>query len=402
DAVACDGTTACWAVGQDSLSQAVVVPIDGPTVGAAEVVPGAEFLTGVACGGVGLCEAVGYNSTGQGVVVALTGGAAGPAQVAQGTFDLDGVACVTPGICEAVGSNPANQGVVVAITHGIPGIARAVAGSEFLDGVACPDAETCRAVGFTTTKPQRGLVVSIVAGNPRPASPVAGTSTLGGVACRSRADCDAVGASSSAASSVGLVVPITGGIPLAARQIPPSVTMPQPPLDTSLQGVTCPATTVSCEAVGTSDHHSDSSLRGVAVAITTPGVFVCTTTITGSHTGTLTVASGATCLIGALLNGSIDVRPGAALHVTSSTILGSIVADAPSSIQLCRAHVQSSVSVSGATGSVIIGDPLDQCTGNYIGGSLTLDNNAHGVKVGGNQVNGNIPVVPVHSPQRAG
>jgi hypothetical protein len=144
-----------------------------------------------------------------------------------------------------------------------------------------------------------------------------------------------------------------------------------------------------CAAVGAGDDHSDSSLRGVLATITTPVAFSCGTVVTGSHSGTLVVRGGSTCLTSARLNGSVSVAPGAVLHVTSSTITGSITAHAPGGVRLCRAHVGRSVSVSGATGPVVIGDPgRGSCAGNWIGGSLRLSNNTHGVRARGNHING--------------
>jgi hypothetical protein len=218
-----------------------------------------------------------------------------------------------------------------------------------------------------------------------------------------------VGSSSSHASSIGAVVPITNGVPTSARAVPveglrqslpASATAARPSVDTALQAVACAEAAPFCLAVGTIEHQSNSSLRGALVTVTTPIAFACTTTITGSHSGSLVVAAGSTCLSSALLNGSIDVRPGAALHVTDSTITGSIVAHAPSGVRLCHAHIKQSVSVSDASGAVLIGDPLSgSCPGNYIGGSLTLKGNAHGVKVGGNQVNGTVPASAVQRPR---
>jgi hypothetical protein len=368
----------------------VVVGINGGTVGGAQVVAGTELLTSAACGGVAACEAVGYNAAGQGVVVGVANGVPGPARVVPGTFELDGIACADAVSCEAVGSNSANQGVVVAIVHGIPGAAHVVAAAEVLDGVACPDASTCRAVGFSASRPQRGLVVSTGAGNPGMARIVPGTSTLRGVACRSAADCEAVGSSSSPVSSSGRVVPVTDGTPGAAQAIPASRdTRFPPPGETALRGVACVRSAPVCAAVGAGDDHSDSSLRGVLATITTPVAFSCGTVVTGSHSGTLVVRAGSTCLTSARLNGSVSVEPGAVLHVTSSTITGSITAHAPGGVRLCRAHVGRSVSVSGATGPVVIGDPgRGSCAGNWIGGSLRLSNNTHGVRARGNHING--------------
>jgi peptidoglycan/xylan/chitin deacetylase (PgdA/CDA1 family) len=203
--VACTGTTACEAVGQDDLANGggIVVPITSGTPGSAQVVPGTVNLVGVTCPSATTCEAVGANSfdsAGQGVLVPIINGTPGSAQVVPGTAALSGMVCPTATTCEAVGSDSSGQGVVVPITSGTPGTAQAVPGTAWLTGVACQTATTCVAVGKKNSPGAnalgtQGVLVPIINGTPGSAEVVPGTVELNGVACPSATTCEAAGTS---------------------------------------------------------------------------------------------------------------------------------------------------------------------------------------------------------------
>lgn len=114
----------------------------------------------------------------------------------------------------------------------------------------------------------------------------------------------------------------------------------------------------------------------------------CGVTITGTRSETILANSGSTCLVDAHLTGGVVVANGASLAVERSTISGSVSANNhPFAVQMCGSTVRGSVSVRGALGLVIIGDPGDaNCASNTIGGSLVLDTNLHGVEAIGNTV----------------
>jgi uncharacterized repeat protein (TIGR01451 family) len=117
----------------------------------------------------------------------------------------------------------------------------------------------------------------------------------------------------------------------------------------------------------------------------------CATTVAGTRSGTLTLGPGSTCIAaGAHVTGSVIVHAGAAVDLEGATIDGPIDAtDAPSAFRLCGSTVGGSVSVSNATGFVLVGDPGDDaCPVNTIHGSLSLKNNTHGVEAIGNHVSG--------------
>jgi hypothetical protein len=136
----------------------------------------------------------------------------------------------------------------------------------------------------------------------------------------------------------------------------------------------------------------------------------CTTTITGTNPTKLTVSSGLTCLVGADQMGSVTVAPGASLLVTNSTINGRVTATSPDTITYCGSTEQGTLSVSGATGAVTLGDG-GACAGdsfssiNITGatgpvavnelqesGTLTLSGDTGGIAVNVSSVDGAVHV----------
>jgi hypothetical protein len=113
----------------------------------------------------------------------------------------------------------------------------------------------------------------------------------------------------------------------------------------------------------------------------------CTATLSGAQGSLVIQPDGTTCLEHATVSGSVQVRPGARLSVEHSSTTGPIVADAPASIGLCDSSVRGAVSVSDASGFVLVGDPTDDaCGGNTITAGLVLQNNHSGVEVGANHI----------------
>jgi len=125
----------------------------------------------------------------------------------------------------------------------------------------------------------------------------------------------------------------------------------------------------------------------------TPGTVTVTTTttITGRHNGAIIVASGTSVLlVNARVNGAIIVRRGGSLDVENSTF-AALVADGSAALRVCASIAKGSVNVSNATGFVLIGDSGDDgCAPNTIGGSLHMENNAHGLEAIGNHVRGGV------------
>ncbi|MFI1223850.1 MULTISPECIES: ParB/Srx family N-terminal domain-containing protein [unclassified Streptomyces] len=112
----------------------------------------------------------------------------------------------------------------------------------------------------------------------------------------------------------------------------------------------------------------------------------CTTTLTGPRNGPLTVTSGVTCLDRAAQRGPVQVRPGAALVVTGSTLDGPLQADRAAAVHLCGSRVEGPVSVSRTAGPVRVGGP--GCTANTVAGPVVLTGNTGGVLLAATTVTG--------------
>src|SRR5262245_9864904 len=81
----------------------------------------------------------------------------------------------------------------------------------------------------------------------------------------------------------------------------------------------------------------------------------CTSTVTGEHSGALTV-TGVTCLDGAAVSGPVTVRSGATLLVIDSSITGPVRATDASAVHLYHSTINGPVRISGASGSVAVVD----------------------------------------------
>jgi hypothetical protein len=122
---------------------------------------------------------------------------------------------------------------------------------------------------------------------------------------------------------------------------------------------------------------------------------VCTSTISGPHTGVINVPALQTlCLIGAVQDGAVNVAPGGGLSVLLSTITGAVtLKDGYSSLSFCASQtVRGAISATGASGPVVIGGAgligSLLCPSNTIDGAVTLNANLAGVTLAGNLVTG--------------
>ena len=77
-----------------------------------------------------------------------------------------------------------------------------------------------------------------------------------------------------------------------------------------------------------------------------PGTGACTTTMTGPHTGTLSLSSPGTttCLNNANQNGAITVSSGAALSVINSTVTGAITSTSTAPFTFCNSKTVQGIS----------------------------------------------------------
>jgi hypothetical protein len=116
---------------------------------------------------------------------------------------------------------------------------------------------------------------------------------------------------------------------------------------------------------------------------------------TGSHLGTLTVASGQALCLGAgdLQFGPVRVAAGGALDIQGATVIGPILSADAAQLRICGAHLTGLVSISGSAGLVVIGDDEGPaCAGNTINAPAELTANSGGVEFDHNTVNGALTI----------
>jgi hexosaminidase len=129
-----------------------------------------------------------------------------------------------------------------------------------------------------------------------------------------------------------------------------------------------------------------------------PATGPCTSTISGAHSGNLTLSTPGTttCLKNANQNGAITVASGAALSVVDSTVTGAITSTSAAPFTFCHSNtVRGAIKVSQSKGFVLIGDGpggVVSCGVNNVDGAITADSNTGGVEVGGNTTSGAITV----------
>jgi 5'-nucleotidase len=129
-------------------------------------------------------------------------------------------------------------------------------------------------------------------------------------------------------------------------------------------------------------------------ALTTPtaasATGACTNTITGAHSGTMTLSGpGTTCLKNATQDGAITVTNGHELSVVDSKVYGAITSTSSAPFTFCHSStVRGAIKVSNSMSTVMIGDNGLPCPANNVDGAITLDSNGGGVQLGGNSIAG--------------
>ena len=155
------------------------------------------------------------------------------------------------------------------------------------------------------------------------------------------------------------------------------------------------------------------AVQGAAAAGASTGIRPargCTRTVTGTHHGGLTAASGTLCLEHATQSGRVRVLPGASLRADGSTITGAVTATRARSVQACRSALLGGLRADRTAGPVTLGGPgcgADtghapvavtgsagpvRVAGLRQQGPVTLASNADGVTVSGTSVAGRVTV----------
>jgi hexosaminidase len=117
------------------------------------------------------------------------------------------------------------------------------------------------------------------------------------------------------------------------------------------------------------------------------GVPACTTMLSSTHSGPLTISSGVACFDGATVSGPINIAPGASLYASGSDLRGPVSAAGAGNVLLCGTTVSGPVSISGK-GRVWLGNPVGDCAPTTIKGPVALQNNTGSTIVAGNRISG--------------
>ncbi|GAA4577095.1 family 20 glycosylhydrolase [Planotetraspora kaengkrachanensis] len=138
------------------------------------------------------------------------------------------------------------------------------------------------------------------------------------------------------------------------------------------------------------------------------GVPACTTTVTGTHNGPLTVSSGVTCLDGATVNGPVTVRSGAGLYASGSQVRGPLTASGAVDVLLCGTTVSGPATLTGGV-RVWLGNGNGDCAPATVKGPVTVTGTTGQVTIDGSTVNGplvvqnnKVPAAPVVSGNHVG
>lgn len=115
----------------------------------------------------------------------------------------------------------------------------------------------------------------------------------------------------------------------------------------------------------------------------------CTTVITGTHRGPLSVTEGTTCLEDANVVGPVTVQSGASLRSDGSRINGEVSAAGANLIMLCDTRVTGRVNLTGSS-VVTLGDPDAGCGSNDFVGPVTVDGTTVRSVIAGNTITGSL------------
>jgi hypothetical protein len=129
---------------------------------------------------------------------------------------------------------------------------------------------------------------------------------------------------------------------------------------------------------------------GLTTATRAGAAAACTNTVTGPHSGTMTLnGPGVTCLQNATQDGAITVMNGHELSVVDSKITGAVTSTSSAPFTFCHSStVRGAIKVSNSMKPVVIGDNGATCAANVIDGAVTLNANKGGTQLAGNSVGG--------------
>lgn len=135
----------------------------------------------------------------------------------------------------------------------------------------------------------------------------------------------------------------------------------------------------SLTAVYSGDGNFNASSTTVPLTIN----LTCQTNLSGNVAGSFTAGPGSTCVT-ANITGTLNVPAGARVFV-SGVRINQVSANGPGRLAICGSTISGSVSISNATGPVLLGDAVNgRCAGNTFSGSMTINNNRGFVQIADN------------------
>src|SRR5438309_1714051 len=170
----------------------------------------------------------------------------------------------------------------------------------------------------------------------------------------------------------------------------PNVSQGTPPATTSQAVITLPKLLPGTHTVAAT-YGGDTNFKQSPAATLTQTI-TCGRTITGKQIS-LTLGAGSWCVTAATVAKSVTIGSGAHVFISASTVGTNITATTGGIFALCASNVIGSVSVSKATGFVVVGGPGDdRCNTNGLRSSVSLAGNTSGVEIGGNTIGGSLVV----------
>jgi dienelactone hydrolase len=119
-----------------------------------------------------------------------------------------------------------------------------------------------------------------------------------------------------------------------------------------------------------------------------------TKVITAAIKGKLVVKSGEAVELTstAKAGGTVTVKPGGALDVEGAALAGSLSAGKATLVRVCGASVSGAVKVSGASGSVVLGEGTAGCSADTFYGTVNVSSNTAGVSIFSDTFHGSLKV----------
>jgi PKD repeat protein len=113
-------------------------------------------------------------------------------------------------------------------------------------------------------------------------------------------------------------------------------------------------------------------------------------TLSGSFKGSMTLTGGTWLLDGVSLPGALTIGVNTSV-VLLRTSVGGVTATNPGAVTVCGSTLKNGLTISGASGFVLVGDPRDDgCAGNTVTGAVSIVGSLAGANLSGNRLNSGV------------